>query len=86
MSRPTEVDKAMIRLSKTVEQADEYINEFFDLKTWEDKVKFLEENFNIETYNSLIKFMSLTYFLVGMHPNRRRIHFKPTKLSSVATI
>lgn len=51
MSRPTEVDKAMIRLSKTVEQADEYINEFFDLETWEDKVKFLEENFNIETFD-----------------------------------
>ena len=51
MSRPTEVDKAMIRLSKTVEQADEYINEFFDLNTWEDKVKFLEENFNIETFD-----------------------------------
>lgn len=49
--RLTEVDKAFIRLSETVEQADEYINEFFDLETWEDKVKFLEENFNIATFD-----------------------------------
>ena len=51
MIRATEVDKTMIRFSETVEQADEYINEVFDLKTWEEKVKFLEENFNIETFD-----------------------------------
>ena len=61
MSRPTEVDKQMIRLSKTVEQADEYINEFFDLETWEDKVKFLEENFNIKTFD---KPDEMTYWAV----------------------
>lgn len=49
--RLTEVDKAFIWLSETVEQADEYINEFFDLENWEDKVKFLEENFNIATFD-----------------------------------
>ena len=51
MIRPTEVDKAMIRFSRTVEEANEYIEEVFDLETWEDKVKFLEENFNIETFD-----------------------------------
>lgn len=51
MIKPTEVDKAMISLSGTVEEADEYINEHFDLETWEDKVKFLEENFNIATFD-----------------------------------
>ena len=51
MIRATEVDKTMIRFSETVEQADEYINEFFDLETWEEKVKFLEENFNIEAFD-----------------------------------
>ena len=49
MIRLTEADKVMIRFSKTIEEADEYINESFNLETWEDKVKFLEENFNIET-------------------------------------
>ena len=51
MIRATEVDKTMIRISETIEQADEYINEFFDLETWEEKVKFLEENFNIEAFD-----------------------------------
>ncbi|GHU03791.1 hypothetical protein FACS1894147_08180 [Spirochaetia bacterium] len=52
MTNKNEAIKAMIELSRTVEEADKVIEEFADLHSYETKLQFLFGNFDVGIVDS----------------------------------